>query len=360
MLALFCWGVSASCFAGEQADTLSLLFVGDLMQHQAQLDAARREDGSFDYSGCFAEVSPEIMKADIAVGNLEVPLGGKPYTGYPAFSAPDEWLFALRDAGFDVFLAANNHCLDRGKKGLERTVGVFDSLKVWNAGIYRDSLDRADRYPLLIEKKGFRIAILNYTYGTNGIPVPSPGMVNLIDRKQIRQDVVKARRMNPDAIIACMHWGIEYKLLPENADRELARWLLKLGVDHVIGSHPHVVQPVEVVDTLADKKPHVVVYSLGNFISNMSQLHTDGGMAVKLLLRKANGKTRLAGSGYLFVWTSRPVLSGKRNFAVYPSDINKEKVNAAEKNRMELFLNNVRRLFHDHSTGMEEYFFERK
>ena len=106
------------------------------------------------------------------------------------------------------------------------------ALKVWNAGIYRDSLDRADRYPLLIEKKGFRIAILNYTYGTNGIPVPSPGMVNLIDRKQIRQDVVKARRMNPDAIIACMHWGIEYKLLPENADRELARWLLKLGVDH--------------------------------------------------------------------------------------------------------------------------------
>ena len=144
----------------------------------------------------------------------------------------------------------------------------------------------------------------------------------------------------------------------------LARWMLELGVDHIIGSHPHVVQPVEIVDTLPDKRPHVVAYSLGNFISNMSLIHTDGGLAVKLLLRKSNGITRLADCGYSFVWTSRPALSGKRNYAVYPSNVNSDKLNAAEKNRMEMFLSNARRLFRQHAIGIKfgikEYFFEKK
>lgn len=364
ILAAFSFGMPLIACMAEPCDTLSLLFVGDLMQHKAQIDAARRSDGSYDYSGCFSELAPEMGKADIAVGNLEVPLGGKPYTGYPAFSAPDEWLYALRDAGFDVFLAANNHCLDRGRNGLERTVAMFDSLDIKYAGIYRDTLERTKRYPLLLEKKGFRIVFLNYTYGTNGIPVPPPNVVNMIDKKQIRQDVLAARRMKPDAIIACMHWGIEYESLPKESERNLARWMLELGVDHIIGSHPHVVQPVEIVDTLPDKRPHVVAYSLGNFISNMSLIHTDGGLAVKLLLRKSNGITRLADCGYSFVWTSRPALSGKRNYAVYPSNVNSDKLNATEKNRMEMFLSNARRLFRQHAIGIKfgikEYFFEKK
>ena len=347
-------------YASGQNDTLSLLFIGDLMQHDAQLEAARRSDGSFDYSACFAEVSSEIKRADIAVGNLEVPLGGKPYSGYPAFSAPDEWLYAMRDAGFDVMLAANNHCLDRGTEGLVRTIEMFDSLDFDYAGVYRDSVERVERYPLLVEKKGFRIAFLNYTYGTNGIPVTPPAIVNRIDREQIRRDILSARQMKPDAIIACMHWGIEYELLPERADRELAEWMLSLGVDHIIGSHPHVVQPIEVVDTLSDSEPHVVVYSLGNFISNMSRLHTDGGMMVKLLLRKAPEKARLAGCGYSFVWTSRPVLSGKGNFIVYPSQVPLDELNTAEKSRMDLFLTNVRKLFKRYTKGINEYFLERK
>lgn len=347
-------------YAAGQGDSLSLLFVGDLMQHDAQLDAARQPDGTFDYAPCFAEVDAEIRKADIAIGNLEVPLGGRPYSGYPAFSAPDEWLYAMRDAGFDVLLAANNHCLDRGTRGLVRTVEMFDSLGMDYAGIYRDSLERVKRYPLLVGKKGFRIAFLNYTYGTNGIPVDYPAIVNRIDREQIRKDILSARQMKPDAIIACMHWGIEYELLPEASDRELAEWMLSLGVDHVIGSHPHVVQPVEIVDTLPDKVPHVIVYSLGNFISNMSRVHTDGGMMVKLLLKKSPGRAQLAGCGYSFVWTSRPALSGKRNFTVYPSDVRPEKLNGVEKSRMDLFLGNVRKLFKQYTKGIYEYFLERK
>ena len=106
-------------------ERITLLFVGDLMQHQAQIDAARVSEGKYDYSSCFSLIKEQISQADLAIGNLEVTLGGRPYRGYPMFSAPDEYLQAIKDAGFDILLTANNHCLDRGKKGMERTPPVF-------------------------------------------------------------------------------------------------------------------------------------------------------------------------------------------------------------------------------------------
>ena len=149
-------------------DTLRLLFVGDLMQHQGQINVARTSTG-YDYSTCFTYVKEEIGRADLAIANLEVTLGGKPYKGYPAFSAPDEYLSAIREAGFNVLITANNHCLDRGKKGLERTILMLDSLRIPYAGTYTNAETREQRYPLMIEKNGFRIVLLNYTYGTNGL-----------------------------------------------------------------------------------------------------------------------------------------------------------------------------------------------
>ena len=169
-------------------DTLRLLFVGDLMQHQGQINAARTSTG-YDYSTCFAYVKEEIKKADLSIANLEVTLGGKPYKGYPAFSAPDEFLTAIHDAGFNVLVTANNHSLDRGKSGLERTIQLIDSLKVPHAGTYINADEREKKYPLLLEKNGFRIALLNYTYGTNGIPVTPPNIVNYIDTAIIVKDI---------------------------------------------------------------------------------------------------------------------------------------------------------------------------
>ncbi|MEE1236266.1 MAG: CapA family protein, partial [Bacteroidaceae bacterium] len=118
--------------------TLSLLFVGDLMQHQSQIDAAKRAEG-YDYTASFLHVKDEIEKADIAIGNLECSLGGKPYAGYPCFSAPDEFLFAIHNAGFDMLNTANNHCLDRGSKGGIRTIQLLDSLSIPHLGTYPDS-----------------------------------------------------------------------------------------------------------------------------------------------------------------------------------------------------------------------------
>ena len=346
-------GYSVTLSAQER---ITLLFAGDLMQHTEQIKAAKTPDG-YDYSDCFKHVKEEISRADVAVANLEVTLGGQPYRGYPAFSAPDEFLYAIKDAGFDVLLTANNHCLDRGKKGLERTILMLDSLQLPYAGTYVDSEARSRRYPLLVEKNGFRIALLAYTYATNGLSPVAPTLVNYIDKEQMKEDILAARRMNPDVIIACMHWGVEYRSLPEKAEKELADWLIEQGVDHVIGSHPHVLQPMEVkADTQVNDK-HLVVYSLGNFISNMSKLHTDGGAMVKLELKKLWGITRLEKCSYSLVWTSRPVLSGKKNYELYPSEYIMKPLKDEEFIRFSRFLDNSRQLFEHHNKGIKEYFY---
>jgi poly-gamma-glutamate synthesis protein (capsule biosynthesis protein) len=326
------------------------------MQHTEQIKAAKTPEG-YDYSDCFKHVKEEISRADVAVANLEVTLGGQPYRGYPAFSAPDEFLYAIKDAGFDVLLTANNHCLDRGKKGLERTILMLDSLQLPYAGTYVDSEARSRRYPLLVEKNGFRIALLAYTYATNGLSPVAPTLVNYIDKEQMKEDILAARRMNPDVIIACMHWGVEYRSLPEKAEKELADWLIEQGVDHVIGSHPHVLQPMEVkADTQVNDK-HLVVYSLGNFISNMSKVHTDGGAMVKLELKRLWGITRLEKCSYSLVWTSRPVLSGKKNYELYPSEYIMKPLKDEEFIRFSRFLDNSRQLFEHHNKGIKEYFY---
>ncbi len=144
------------------------------MQHKAQLSAALQSDGSYDYTGCFTLVKPQIEAADIAVCNFETTLGGAPFSGYPQFCSPDEYAVAVRNAGFDIFLTANNHCLDRRNRGLVRTLDVLDSLGIAHLGTYRNQAERDSLYPYIIEHGRMRIALLNYTYDTNGIQVAEP------------------------------------------------------------------------------------------------------------------------------------------------------------------------------------------
>ena len=296
------------------------MFVGDLMQHQAQIDAARQPDGTYDYRHCFSLVKDDIGRADLAIGNLEVTLGGKPYRGYPQFSAPDEYLHAIHDAGFDILGTANNHSLDRRKRGLERTLALADSLAIPTVGTYRDSTDRQQRYPLMVEKNGVRIALLCATYGTNGIPATAPNIVNSLDRQELAADIRRARALHPDAIIALVHWGNEYQQQPNAEQRNLAQWLLQQGVDHIIGSHPHVVQPIELVPSAEHPTHHAIVYSLGNYVSNMSITHGDVGLAVELTLEKIAGTTRLKAIEHRLVWTERAALSRTGDFRIIPAD----------------------------------------
>ena len=358
---------------------LTLLFAGDLMQHQTQIDAARTPDGGYDYTPCFAAVKEQIQRADVAIGNLEVTLGGKPYRGYPAFSAPAAYLYAIRDAGFDVLITANNHCLDKGQKGLERTIMLLDSLNIPSVGTYRTAAERNNRYPLVIEKNGFRIVFLAYTYGTNGVRASAPNHVNYIVKAEMLADIRAAHALHPDAIIACMHWGVEYKSLPNREQKELADWLLEQGVTHVIGSHPHVIQPLELRKT--NTRQHLVVYSLGNFISNMSAPNTDGGLLLTLQLEKyplplphpimpdiqsplrpltfENAFTQSAGCRgshchYNLVWTLRPKQSGEKNFRLLPVDYPTGSLSSAARNSLKIFTESTRSLLNRHNIGISE------
>lgn len=287
--------VCTVCASAQTIDSISIYFAGDIMQHDAQLKAALRADGTYDYTGCFTQVTPEIEAADIAVCNFETTLGGAPYSGYPQFCSPDELAAAVRDAGFDIFLTANNHCLDRRTRGLVRTLDVLDSLGIPHLGTYRDQAERDSLYPYIIERNSMRIALLNYTYATNGIPVAAPCIVNYIDTTQIKADVIRARQLHADCIIACMHWGTEYRLEPDKSQKTLEEWLYSIGVDHIIGGHPHVVQPVRTLPHRYHAGSSLTVWSLGNYISNMSAPHTFQGLAVTTRLIKIGNITKLRG-----------------------------------------------------------------
>ena len=332
--------------------SITLLFAGDLMQHITQINAARVAGDKYDYTDCFALVRPLIEEADIAIGNFEVTLGGKPYRGYPCFSAPDDYVLAIRDAGFDVLLTANNHCLDSGRKGLERTIRMLDSLRIPHCGTYATPAARQKEYPLLIEKKGFRLALLNYTYGTNGLVVKAPNVVNYIDTAVIARDIVAAQAMQPDAIICCIHWGQEYQTLQNREQEQLADWLLAHGVTHIIGSHPHVVQPIEVRGT-EETGRHLVVYSLGNYLSNMMKKNCDGGLMVTLELEK-DSVTRMKDASYELVWVSRPIVSHKKVHRLVPTSYPDSLLNAGERRLRHIFYEATRENLRQHNKGISE------
>ncbi len=337
-----------SCSALAQEQKVSFLFAGDAMQHKAQLDVAKTKDG-YDYSAYFKYVTDEIKEADIAIVNLEVTLPGTAYTGYPRFGAPDEFAYSLKDAGFDVFLTANNHILDKGKKGLERTVTVLDSMKVKHTGVFADEEKRDLYYPLMMIKNGIRIAMLNYTYGTNGYVVTKPNIVNYIDKKQILKDIDLAKLMKADIIIANMHWGYEYILKQNKEQEDLANFLLKNGVRLVIGSHPHVVQPID-IKKKEDKIENIVVYSLGNLVSAMKPVNTTGGMMVKIDISKDKDNViHIDSCSYSLVWVNKlmkdkdtPYFFELLPVAEFNNEKGKEKLGDASFLKMQTFATNAK------------------
>lgn len=287
-------------------DTLRLLFVGDVMVHSTQYHAAWYEGGDsiYNFNPPFSFIKDLISSADLSMANLEVALGGKPYSGYPLFSSPPEIVDALKEAGFDLLFTANNHAADKGQKGIEATIDRIQKLGLLHTGSFRDSTDRAEHYPLVIEKNNIKLAFLNYTYGTNGMPVRKPNIVNITDTLLIREDLKSARQKQPDYIITCMHWGYEYHQKEHEEQKDLARFLAENGCDLIIGSHPHVVQPYdELINQAGDTIP--VIYSLGNFISNQQWRRSDGGIIFEVILTKSNGITQRLSSAYEPFWVNR-------------------------------------------------------
>ena len=345
---------SSSVFSDSEA---VILFAGDAMQHQAQLDKAKElGHGEYDYSDCFTLLSPALKEADYSVCNLEVPLGGgTDYTGYPCFSAPDSYVKTLSNAGFDMLLTANNHCLDRRGKAAKRTLDVLDSLKIDHIGTFRSEAERDSLVPFIKDINGFKVAFLNYTYGTNGIKPDNGIEVALIDKDKIKKEIEKSREKGAEIIIVNMHWGIEYVLLENNVQRELTDFLIDNGVDVIIGGHPHVVQPMKVIPNDKEDKDVLVVYSLGNLISNMKTADTRGGAMVWVTLeRDSIGNARFKNAEYQTLFSAKP--EGKRNFRVIPAWV-EDSIPLSQKQHWEIFQRGAKKVFNEYNIKVPERHF---
>ncbi len=267
----------------EEPVQVDIVMVGDILLHTRVNESGLMEDGSYNYDHMFEQVKEYISAADLALVNQEVILGGTELklSGYPNFNGAFEVGDSLVDAGFDVVLHATNHALDKGKKGLLRCLEFWDTTypEIGVVGIHNTQEDAEEIY--VKEVEGIRIAILNYTYGTNGIALPSdmPYAVDMWDKHAIAEDVAKAKEIS-DFVIVCPHWGTEYVFEETSNQKKQAQFLADLGVDLVIGTHPHVVEPVKWV-TGENGNETLVYYSIGNFINATSGNHT--GAAARML-----------------------------------------------------------------------------
>lgn len=282
-------GAGSSAAADTQREDVRrvrIVAAGDLMQHLPQVTAARDAQGRYDYTESFRHVARIMRGADLAIVNLETTLSDEgPYTGYPCFRSPAAVADAMRDMQIDLAAMANNHCCDRGGAGIRATTRILDSRGIRRTGVFRDSLDHSLNNIQLFCRNGLTLAVVNYTYGTNGLPIPEGCIVNRLDTAVIARDMAAAKGLAPDCIIAVVHWGNEYQRQPDAAQRSMAAFLRRHGADVIIGSHPHVVQPVE-----CDSTGGVTVYSLGNFVSNQRKRYCDGGIIATVdIERRGNG-----------------------------------------------------------------------
>ena len=302
------WLDAAIDILDETPKHARLVFGGDLMQHTPQVFAARdKNSGVFDYYESFEYVKPIFEQADLSFINLETTLTtSNYYTGYPLFRSPKEIAGALQDIGIDVAVMANNHVFDGGKNGVLTTIALLDSAGVKHTGVFTDSRDYVRRHPLILKTNGLNIALLNYTYGTNGLPTPAGLSVNRIDSFSIARDISLIDRAKIDAIIVFFHWGNEYSRRPDNEQKALAELCYRHGAEIVIGSHPHVVQPIsfQMDDDGSIKK--ITVYSLGNLVSNQRERYKDGGIIVAIDIVKAKGMGLTIKPSYTPVWIKLP------------------------------------------------------
>lgn len=269
----------ASVYQNVIQDSLLFVATGDAMMHMPQLKMATDPStGAIRFDSCFTLIRPLVKTAHLALVNFETTLAGEPYSGFPRFSAPIEYADAIKNTGFNIFVFANNHACDKGKAGIDGNINYAESNGLYYAGIYKNIEERNKKYPLIIPFRQWKIALLNYTYGTNKINPPAGYVVNYIDTIQILKDIQKAKQANPAIIICAIHWGEEYQIQPNDFQKKIAAFLFKHGVKIIIGSHPHVIQPVEFFIPPGTMEKHLVAWSMGNFISNQKSIYTDGAM----------------------------------------------------------------------------------
>jgi poly-gamma-glutamate synthesis protein (capsule biosynthesis protein) len=308
--------------------TAELCFVGDIMCHSTQCNYARVGKDTFDFRGVYSEVKPYLQSADLTIGNLETVIAGakKSYSGYPYFNAPDDFVFALKDAGFDLLITANNHALDQGWEGIKRTIDVLDDYKIHRTGTYTSQEDRDSLR--IFQINSIKIAILAYSEHTNDVAIPKGKdfVISLIDEEHIKNDIQKARDKNVDVILVHFHYGPEYNREPSAYQKEIVQKTIELGADIIIGGHPHVVQPFDFFKTTNTKLDSgFVAYSMGNFVSNQRWRYSDAGLILNLQISKNSftDSVYISNVNYLPTWVFKGITEKGREYIILPSQTTK-------------------------------------
>ena len=308
--------------------TINMAVIGDIMCHGPNYqDAYDSSSGSYDFSHFFTQIKSYISDADIAIGNLETTFAGgnKAYSGYPTFNSPPELAQAVKDMGVDVLTTSNNHSMDTGYNGLINTIEKLDELGFAHTGTFKSQEDKDSI--LIKDVNGVKIAFLSYTYGTNGIPVPKGKeyCINLIDKDLIKEHLQKAKELDPDLICVSMHWGVEYRTKQNTEQETLADFLFENGADIILGSHPHVLEPMEKrTITLEDgtTKEGFLIYSLGNFCSAQKDKYTKDSIILNLQITKhADGKVTLDSYNYTPIYMQDNGAGAKDRYQII--DLNK-------------------------------------
>ncbi len=257
-----------------KSTNVSLVMVGDNLLHMPLIKNGENSDGTYNFDSLYSEMKPYFKDADISVIVQETPLGGAElgFSGYPLFNSPQEVGDAIAYAGFDIVLHATNHALDKGAKGLENTMTYWknhEDITVLGINNSQEEQDGIDYY----KKNGIKFALLNYTDSTNGIPLPSQKkyIVNTVDEEKIKKDLYEAEK-NADFTIVFMHWGTEYKFTENESQSQLASFMCENGADLIMGSHPHVIEPVKWVEAENGNRA-LVFYSLGNYVSRQKEVN---------------------------------------------------------------------------------------
>lgn len=278
--------------------TMSIMMVGDDLLHTPISKSGKKANGKYNYDGLFSHIKKDVKACDLSMINQEVILGGAKLgiSSYPSFNGRQEVGDSLVRTGFNVILHATNHALDKGAAGIKNTINYWEKKhpEIKFTGINKSQAQK-DRITYF-KKNGIKVAVLNYTYGTNGIGLPKgmPYAVNLMTKAKVKRDVTLAKK-HADFIILCPHWGTEYNTGIDSSQKSWTKYFLKLGVNLVIGTHPHVCEPVKWVSDKAGHKM-LVYYSLGNYINATSrrgagvQKQFYGGMARVNLKRNVKGK----------------------------------------------------------------------
>jgi poly-gamma-glutamate synthesis protein (capsule biosynthesis protein) len=293
----------------DSISEISINLVGDLMCHLPQTNNAKLSNGEYDFNPSFEYIKPYLQDADITIGNLETTFAGtsQPYAGYPAFNSPDAYCTALKNTGFDFLVTANNHSMDTREAGLLRTIDVIKKHGLGYAGTYLNQKDHDSIR--IVNVKGVKLGILNYTYGTNGAYPSSDHkyMLNVIDSAGIVDAVKIAKKKGADIVLVFYHMGLENVTEPTQAQKDAVKFALEAGASLVIGAHPHMIGPTQKLHSKSINDTAFVAYSLGNFLSNQYWRYTDAGVILKLIVQKNYTKKTCSfkDANYLPTWVYR-------------------------------------------------------